>query len=107
MAERSSRESPSSQPRTAELDQALHAVGFEFDLLSPQKLTGHLTVTEICCQPFKVLHGGVTAMIAEGWRAWGLHRLRLSACGRRSALHQPHQGRPPWGSHPGRGRSYS
>ncbi|KAG0500976.1 hypothetical protein HPP92_001048 [Vanilla planifolia] len=66
MAERSSRESPSSQPRTAELDQALHAVGFEFDLLSPQKLTGHLTVTEICCQPFKVLHGGVTAMIAEG-----------------------------------------
>ncbi|KAK8939647.1 hypothetical protein KSP40_PGU012244 [Platanthera guangdongensis] len=60
-------------PKTEALDFPLHAVGFEYDLLSPEKLTGHLTVTETSCQPFKVLHGGVTALIAEGMASMGAY----------------------------------
>ncbi|XP_020593548.1 1,4-dihydroxy-2-naphthoyl-CoA thioesterase 1-like [Phalaenopsis equestris] len=59
--------------KTASLDRPLHAVGFEYDLLSPERLTGRLTITESCCQPFKVLHGGVTAMIAEGMASMGAY----------------------------------
>ncbi|KAI0488496.1 hypothetical protein KFK09_028330 [Dendrobium nobile] len=59
--------------KTALLDRPLHAVGFQYDLLSSERLTGHLTITESCCQPFKVLHGGVTAMIAEGMASMGAY----------------------------------
>ncbi|KAG5080370.1 hypothetical protein JHK86_004435 [Glycine max] len=41
--------------------------------LSSQRVSGHLTVTQKCCQPFKVLHGGVSALIAESLASMGAH----------------------------------
>ncbi|KAI3686973.1 hypothetical protein L1987_80663 [Smallanthus sonchifolius] len=68
-------DSPSStkDPKTEALDAPLHAIGFQIDELSPQKVTGRLPVTHKACQPFKVLHGGVSALIAEGLASMGAH----------------------------------
>ncbi|KQK13726.1 1,4-dihydroxy-2-naphthoyl-CoA thioesterase 1 [Brachypodium distachyon] len=63
----------SSRTKTEELDAPLHALGFEIDEVSPSRLTGRLLVTPTCCQPFKVLHGGVSALIAEGLASMGAH----------------------------------
>uniref|UniRef100_A0A8R7PMV2 Thioesterase domain-containing protein n=1 Tax=Triticum urartu TaxID=4572 RepID=A0A8R7PMV2_TRIUA len=57
----------------AELDPVLHGVGFEMQEVSPSLLSGRLPVTERCCQPFKVLHGGVSALVAEGLASMGAH----------------------------------
>ncbi|KAK7354528.1 hypothetical protein VNO80_19993 [Phaseolus coccineus] len=65
--------SSSSKSKTAALDQPLHLTGFELEELSPQKITGRLLVTQKCCQPFKVLHGGVSALIAESLASMGAH----------------------------------
>ncbi|ESW10577.1 hypothetical protein PHAVU_009G221000 [Phaseolus vulgaris] len=65
--------SSSSKSKTAVLDQPLHLMGFELEELSPQKITGRLLVTQKCCQPFKVLHGGVSALIAESLASMGAH----------------------------------
>ncbi|XP_019162271.1 PREDICTED: 1,4-dihydroxy-2-naphthoyl-CoA thioesterase 1-like [Ipomoea nil] len=62
-----------SKTKTETLDRTLHAVGFEIGELSPSKVTGRLPVTEKCCQPFKVLHGGVSALIAEALASMGAH----------------------------------
>ncbi|KAL3497388.1 hypothetical protein ACH5RR_040120 [Cinchona calisaya] len=59
--------------KTEELDAPLDAVGFEFDELSAHKVTGYLKVSQKSCQPFKVLHGGVSAMIAESLASAGAH----------------------------------
>ncbi|XP_074292129.1 1,4-dihydroxy-2-naphthoyl-CoA thioesterase 1-like [Silene latifolia] len=59
--------------KTKELDYPLHAIGFEIEEISPSKITGRLLVTYKCCQPFKVLHGGVSAMIAESLASMGAH----------------------------------
>ncbi|KAF8387596.1 hypothetical protein HHK36_026249 [Tetracentron sinense] len=59
--------------KTEALDAPLHAIGFEIEELSPEKVTGHLQVTRKCCQPFKVLHGGVSALIAESLASIGAH----------------------------------
>ena len=61
------------KPDTAELDPVLHAMGFELDVVSPTLLAGRLPVTERCCQPFKVLHGGVSALVSEGLASMGAH----------------------------------
>ncbi|KAL4564020.1 hypothetical protein LXL04_028070 [Taraxacum kok-saghyz] len=67
-------DSPSStDPKTKSLDTPLHAIGFEIDELSARKVTGRLQVTEKSCQPFKVLHGGVSALIAEALASMGAH----------------------------------
>jgi 1,4-dihydroxy-2-naphthoyl-CoA hydrolase len=58
---------------TAELDPVLHSIGFEIDELSPSQLTGRLSITGKCCQPFKVLHGGVSAMVAKALASMGAH----------------------------------
>ncbi|KAF8392748.1 hypothetical protein HHK36_023097 [Tetracentron sinense] len=58
---------------TASIDQALHAFGFEIQEISPGRVTGQLKVTEKCCQRFKVLHGGVSALIAEALASMGAH----------------------------------
>ncbi|RAL44800.1 unnamed protein product [Cuscuta campestris] len=55
------------------LDAPLHTIGFEIGDLSPEKVTGRLRVTQRCCQPFKVLHGGVSALIAEALASIGAH----------------------------------
>ncbi|GMJ12344.1 DHNA-CoA thioesterase 1 [Hibiscus trionum] len=65
--------SSSSSDKTALLDTALHLFGFQIQDLSPTKVTGLLHVTQKCCQPFKVLHGGVSAMIAESLASMGAH----------------------------------
>ncbi|KAK9080078.1 hypothetical protein SSX86_001753 [Deinandra increscens subsp. villosa] len=72
-------DSPSSthDPKTEILDAPLHAIGFQIDELSPHKVTGRLLITQKACQPFKVLHGGVSALIAEGLASMGAHM----ACG--------------------------
>ncbi|KAE8685797.1 1,4-dihydroxy-2-naphthoyl-CoA thioesterase 1 [Hibiscus syriacus] len=65
--------SSSSSDKTAVLDSALHLFGFQIQDLSPTKVTGLLRVTQKCCQPFKVLHGGVSALIAESLASMGAH----------------------------------
>ncbi|KAL3625537.1 hypothetical protein CASFOL_030991 [Castilleja foliolosa] len=67
------------------LDAPLHTFGFELDELSPHKVSGHLLITSKCCQgvvfvifyvdgqPFNVLHGGVSALIAEALASIGAH----------------------------------
>nr|XP_043607921.1 1,4-dihydroxy-2-naphthoyl-CoA thioesterase 1-like [Erigeron canadensis] len=55
------------------MDLPLHAIGFQVDDLSPRKVTGHLHLTEKACQPFKVLHGGVSALISEALASMGAH----------------------------------
>ncbi|KAL9237569.1 hypothetical protein vseg_012101 [Gypsophila vaccaria] len=62
-----------SSSKTMELDYPLHAIGFEIDEVSPTKVAGRLLVTVKCCQPFKVLHGGVSALIAEALASIGAH----------------------------------
>ncbi|GAV72454.1 4HBT domain-containing protein [Cephalotus follicularis] len=66
-------EPSSSKKKTESVDAPLHAIGFEIEELSPSKVTGRLPVTQKCCQPFKVLHGGVSALIAEGLASVGAH----------------------------------
>ncbi|XP_022979948.1 1,4-dihydroxy-2-naphthoyl-CoA thioesterase 1-like isoform X2 [Cucurbita maxima] len=58
--------SPSST--TAILDSPLNAVGFEIQILSPHRVSGRIVVSPKCCQ---VLHGGVSAMIAEALASVG------------------------------------
>jgi 1,4-dihydroxy-2-naphthoyl-CoA hydrolase len=58
---------------TAELDPVLHSIGFEIDELSPSQITGRLPITHKCCQPFKVLHGGVSALVGEALASMGAH----------------------------------
>ncbi|XP_074307371.1 1,4-dihydroxy-2-naphthoyl-CoA thioesterase 1-like [Silene latifolia] len=70
-------DSASLKIKTAELEPLLHAIGFEIDELSPSIVSGHLIVTSKCCQPFKVLHGGMSAMIAESLASIGAYL----ACG--------------------------
>ncbi|XP_042475327.1 1,4-dihydroxy-2-naphthoyl-CoA thioesterase 1-like [Macadamia integrifolia] len=57
----------------AAVDFPLELIGFEIEELSPQKVAGKLRVTHKCCQPFKVLHGGVSALIAEALASIGAH----------------------------------
>ncbi|KAI3968654.1 hypothetical protein MKX01_028804 [Papaver californicum] len=59
--------------KTEDLDSPLNDIGFVIDEVSPEKVSGRLQVTKKCCQPFKVLHGGVSAMIAEGIASMGAH----------------------------------
>lgn len=67
----------SGKSKTEELDAPLHLLGFEIDELSPSIVTGRLLITPKCCQPFKVLHGGVSALIAEALASIGAYL----ACG--------------------------
>ncbi|CAN6309780.1 unnamed protein product [Urochloa humidicola] len=63
----------SASAKAAELDPPLRAIGFEVEELSPSRITGRLLVTPTCCQPFKVLHGGVSALVAESLASMGAH----------------------------------
>ncbi|WVZ15378.1 hypothetical protein V8G54_012944 [Vigna mungo] len=51
--------------KASEVDAPLHSIGFEIQDLSPKRVSGYLPVTQKCCQPFKVLHGRVSALVAE------------------------------------------
>ncbi|CAN8321160.1 unnamed protein product [Cochlearia groenlandica] len=63
----------STSSKTKGIDLPLHNLGFKIDKLSPTRVTGQLPVTLLCCQPFKVLHGGVSALIAESLASIGAH----------------------------------
>ncbi|KAK6151297.1 hypothetical protein DH2020_013932 [Rehmannia glutinosa] len=65
--------SPAPPPKTEILDAPLHTIGFEIDELSAHKVSGHLLITSKCCQPFNVLHGGISALIAEALASIGTH----------------------------------
>ncbi|XP_050219881.1 1,4-dihydroxy-2-naphthoyl-CoA thioesterase 1 [Mercurialis annua] len=65
-------EQPSSS-KTRNLDTTLEAFGFEIEELTPHKVTGRLLVSDKCVQPFKVLHGGVSALISEALASMGAH----------------------------------
>uniref|UniRef100_A0A803R7H6 Thioesterase domain-containing protein n=1 Tax=Cannabis sativa TaxID=3483 RepID=A0A803R7H6_CANSA len=65
--------SSSSKIKTEDLDVPLQAIGFEFQQVSSTKVSGLLPITLKCCQPFKVLHGGVSALIAESLASMGAH----------------------------------
>jgi len=43
-------QSSSAKPKAADLDLPLHTFGFEFQDVSSDKVSGHLQVTEKCCQ---------------------------------------------------------
>ncbi|XP_021899298.1 1,4-dihydroxy-2-naphthoyl-CoA thioesterase 1-like [Carica papaya] len=64
---------PSSSSAMEILDPPLQSIGFKFQHMSPTRVAGHLHVTALCCQPFKVLHGGVSALIAESLASVGAH----------------------------------
>ncbi|KAL8459909.1 hypothetical protein ACS0TY_031713 [Phlomoides rotata] len=49
----------------------LAAYGFVLDEASAHRTSGHLLVTSKCCQPFGLLHGGVSALIAEDLASYG------------------------------------
>ncbi|KAB1213713.1 hypothetical protein CJ030_MR5G004856 [Morella rubra] len=55
------------------LDLPLDAIGFEYEHISPQRVSGRLRVTHTCRQPLMMLHGGVSALIAEGIASTGAH----------------------------------
>uniref|UniRef100_A0A9I9CPZ8 Thioesterase domain-containing protein n=1 Tax=Cucumis melo TaxID=3656 RepID=A0A9I9CPZ8_CUCME len=61
----------SSSTTTAILDAPLNAMGFEIETLSPNRVSGRIVVSPKCCQMFKVMHGGVSAMIAEALASVG------------------------------------
>lgn len=63
----------SSEINVCEVDLPLHTIGFELQLVSPFEINGKLKITDKCCQPFKVLHGGVSALIAEALASIGAH----------------------------------
>ncbi|XP_030475883.1 1,4-dihydroxy-2-naphthoyl-CoA thioesterase 1 [Syzygium oleosum] len=65
--------SSTSESKTADLDPPLHAVGFELEEITATRVTGKILVSHKSCQPFKVLHGGVSALIAEGMASMGAH----------------------------------
>ncbi|GLJ30969.1 hypothetical protein SUGI_0618110 [Cryptomeria japonica] len=54
-------------------DAALQAFGFKLELVNGECVSGRFVVTERCCQPFKVLHGGVSGLISEGLASMGAH----------------------------------
>nr|ABR17892.1 unknown [Picea sitchensis] len=56
-----------------EADEPLKAFGFGVELVTRECVSGRFRVTEICCQPFKVLHGGVSSLISEGLASMGAH----------------------------------
>ncbi|KAL8161808.1 hypothetical protein V2J09_013297 [Rumex salicifolius] len=62
---------------TEAVDLPLHSIGFELEEITSELVSGRLLVTQKCCQPFKVLHGGVSALIAEALGSIGAH----VACG--------------------------
>lgn len=64
---------PPPPSKTELLDAPLHTFGFEFEELSAKKVSGRLLITPKCCQPFKVLHGGMSALIAEALASIGAH----------------------------------
>ncbi|CAF1929850.1 hypothetical protein Bca4012_072687 [Brassica carinata] len=63
----------SASSKTKVLALPLHILGFKIDELSTTRVTGRLPVSKICCQPFKVLHGGVSALIAESLASIGAY----------------------------------
>eukprot|EP01018_Ginkgo_biloba_P010131 Gb_39385 [translate_table: standard] len=66
-------EVPEAQMELGAPDAVLHAFGFEVELVSAACVSGRFTVTERCCQPFKVLHGGLSCLISEGLASMGAH----------------------------------
>eukprot|EP01018_Ginkgo_biloba_P001897 Gb_20381 [translate_table: standard] len=64
---------PEAQMELGAPDAVLHAFGFEVDLVSAACVSGRFTVKERCCQPFKVLHGGVSCLISEALASMGAH----------------------------------
>ncbi|KAJ4971834.1 hypothetical protein NE237_004933 [Protea cynaroides] len=54
-------------------DEVLNTFGFEIEELSPKRVRGHLKVSDDCCQSWKMLHGGVVAVIAESLASLGAH----------------------------------
>ncbi|XP_059067338.1 1,4-dihydroxy-2-naphthoyl-CoA thioesterase 1 isoform X1 [Cryptomeria japonica] len=54
-------------------DAVLEAFGFKIELVNGECVSGRFVVTERCCQPFKVLHGGVSALVSEGLASMGAH----------------------------------
>ncbi|WCJ28827.1 1 4-dihydroxy-2-naphthoyl-CoA thioesterase 1 [Euphorbia peplus] len=63
----------SSSSKKGSVDFMLDVIGFEINVLSPHKVAGRLRVSEKSVQPFKVLHGGVSALIAESLASMGAH----------------------------------
>ncbi|RCV15423.1 hypothetical protein SEVIR_3G055800v4 [Setaria viridis] len=64
---------PAGEEGAVVADKALHALGFEFTRISAGEVAGRLPVTGTCCQPFGVLNGGVSALVAESAASVGAY----------------------------------
>ncbi|KAM7252847.1 hypothetical protein ACFE04_025465 [Oxalis oulophora] len=62
-----------SSSKTKHLDKPLSLIDFQIEEVTATKVSGRLLITDKCVQPFKVLHGGVSAMIAEALASMGAH----------------------------------
>ncbi|WVZ96178.1 hypothetical protein U9M48_041847 [Paspalum notatum var. saurae] len=74
---------PTAAPPPA--DKALESLGFEFTGIGAREVAGRLPVTATCCQPFGLLNGGVTALVAESAASVGAY---VASGGRRVAAVQ-------------------
>ncbi|OEL33189.1 1,4-dihydroxy-2-naphthoyl-CoA thioesterase 1 [Dichanthelium oligosanthes] len=64
---------PPADEEGAVADKSLHALGFEFTSITDREVAGRLPVTDTCCQPFGVLNGGVSALVAESLASVGAY----------------------------------
>lgn len=64
---------PESKKGSSKPDSVLRPFGFEVDLARSDRVSGRFTITQCCCQPFNVLHGGVSALVSEALASMGAH----------------------------------
>ncbi|XP_024376715.1 1,4-dihydroxy-2-naphthoyl-CoA thioesterase 1 [Physcomitrium patens] len=62
---------PSGQRVVTDGFDVLNFIDFKWDVVSTAELGGHFLVLPKTCQPFGVLHGGITAFLAENLASMG------------------------------------
>jgi uncharacterized protein (TIGR00369 family) len=69
--EEPNKSSPSTVKVVTDGLEVLRYIDFVWEKVSPEELTGRFLVTSKTCQPFGVLHGGITAFVSEALASMG------------------------------------